>query len=87
MLFTNGFVLSRVELDTLVDLLLLDTTNASSSSGGSSSPGGKKKMVEMTEVELSERFSEIDTDNSGCKCCTLYVIGLCVHIMFMHSTE
>ena len=50
MLFTNGFVMSRVELDTLVNLLM----DASSGSG-------------MSNEEICERFSVIDTDQSGCK--------------------
>ena len=50
MLFTNGFVLSRVELDTLVDLL----SNTSS-------------IQSITSEEICERFSDIDTDRSGCE--------------------
>jgi len=54
MLFTNGFVLSRVELDALVDLLL----DASSGSGGARG---------VTSEEIHERFSDLDTDGSGCE--------------------
>ena len=52
LLFSGGFVLSRVELDTLVNLLL------DASSG---------RMKHLTSEELCERFSDIDTDGSGCE--------------------
>ena len=52
MLFTNGFVLSRIELDTLVELLFDVNSSAE----------------ELTSDQLCERFRLIDTDGSGCKC-------------------
>ena len=53
MLFTNGFVLSRIELDTLVNIML-----DASSSG---------KIEQLTSEQLSERFSAIDADGGGCE--------------------
>jgi len=50
MLFTNGFVLSRVELDTLLDVLLDPDSG---------------KMQQLTPEDICERFSDIDTDHSG----------------------
>ena len=52
MLFSGGFVLSRVEVDTLVNLLR-DTSTG--------------RMKQLTSEELCERFSGIDTDGSGCE--------------------
>lgn len=51
MLFTNGFVLSCIELDTLVDWLF----------------DGNGSAETLTQEQLCERFSIIDTDGSGCK--------------------
>ena len=48
MVFTNGFVLSRVELDSFVNKLFDDGDD-------------------MSVDQLSERFSQIDVDHSGCK--------------------
>ena len=58
MLFTNGFIISRVELDTLVNLLL------DASSGRTTS---HRRNSMLTGDEITERFSDIDTDNSGGK--------------------
>ena len=65
MLFTNGFIISRVELDTLVNLLL------DASSGRTTS---HRRNSMLTGDEITERFSDIDTDNSGGK-------FLCIHKM------
>ena len=51
MLFTNGFLLSNVELDALINVML----DASSGRMG----------MEKTDEELHTRFSIIDTDNDG----------------------
>jgi len=67
MLFTNGFIISRVELDTLVNLLL------DASSGRTTS---HRRNSMLTGDEITERFSDIDTDNSGGKFC---VCIRCVH--------
>ncbi len=53
MLFTNGFVVSRVELDVLVNLLL----NASSSG----------RMEKLAPERITEQFSAINTDGGGCE--------------------
>ena len=52
MLFTNGFVLSRIELDTLVNLLLDESSG---------------RVEHLTSQQLSERFSAIDADGGGCE--------------------
>mmetsp|Transcript_22169 Transcript_22169/g.46777 ORF Transcript_22169/g.46777 Transcript_22169/m.46777 type:complete len:496 (+) Transcript_22169:132-1619(+) len=49
MLFTNGFLFSRIELDTLVNILAK----------------GQKKEENITFDQLCERFMSIDIDNSG----------------------
>ena len=54
MLFTNGFVLSNVELDTLIKMIM------DSSSGRTENP-----------ENLTSRFSDLDTDGSGCELCEL----------------
>ena len=53
MLFTNGFVLSCVELDTLVNMLL-----DASSSG---------RIEQLATEQLGEHFGIIDTDGGGCE--------------------
>jgi len=50
MLFTNGFLFSRVELDTLLNLLL----NVNS-----------EGAEDLTSEQLSQRFCDIDVDRSG----------------------
>ena len=67
MLFTNGFIISRVELDTLVNLLL------DASSGRTTS---HRRNSMLTDDEIAERFSDIDTDNSGGK---YFLCIRCVH--------
>ena len=56
MVFTYGFVLARVELDTLVNLLLNASVKTSSSS-----------MEELTVEQIAERFCSLDADGSGSK--------------------
>lgn len=58
MLFTHGFVISRIELDTLVNLLL------DASSGRTTS---HRRYSRLNSVEIVDRFQEIDTDQSGRK--------------------
>ena len=53
MLFTGGVVISRVELDTLVDLL----------SGVKQDSKGRLDDSE----KLADRFNQIDSDHSGSK--------------------
>ena len=52
MIFTNGFLFSRVELNTLVNLLM------------DVDPEGAE---DLTLEQLSQRFRDIDVDRSGCK--------------------
>lgn len=59
MIFTNGFILSRVEMDTLVNLLLGDDVV--------SAPEDCNDAEEFTSRRLSQRFNIIDSDGSGCK--------------------
>lgn len=73
MLFTHGFVISRIELDTLVNLLL------DASSGRTTS---HRRYSRLNSVEIVDRFQEIDTDQSGRKfvhmiCPPLQLIDLC----------
>ena len=56
MLFTNGFLLSRVELSALVSLL-----------EGTNSERRENKTCEEYERLLAERFSDMDDDGSGCE--------------------
>ena len=56
MLFNNGFLLSHVELDALKNLML------------DISSGRVKKSSNALDKQLSQRFSEIDTDGGGCEC-------------------
>jgi hypothetical protein len=58
MVFTHGFLASRVELDTLVQLLL-DTN-----------PEGVE-ADDLTPDQWSKRFRDIDISNTGCKQSTL----------------
>lgn len=53
LLFTNGFVLSRVEISELMKLIL-----------DASSTGN---MDDMTAEDLERRFSAIDADHGGCE--------------------
>ena len=62
MVFTYGFVLSRVELDMLVNLLL-NATSANSSSSG---------KEDLTLEQVAERFCSLDADGSGSKYYTLF---------------
>lgn len=64
MLFTNGLVVSRIELDALVDLLM----DASSGQSRASKTSLRQRR-RASDDELCERFSELDTDRSGCECC------------------
>ena len=52
MIFTNGFLFSRVELNKLVNLLL------------DVDPEGAEDHI---SEQLSQRFHDIDIDRSGCK--------------------
>ena len=65
MLFTGGFILSRLGSDSLVSLLL-----------DASSHG---KNEQLTAEQARERFSAVDADSDGCKCssviCTFFSTG------------
>lgn len=63
---TNGFVLARMEMDTLVDLLL-DTT-------------AYDEDKDLVLEKLCERFRDIDTDNSGCQYMFFSHVG-CQHMI------
>ena len=52
MLFTNGFLLSNVQLNDLVNVLL------DASSG---------RILDQSEKQVERRFSSIDADDSGCE--------------------
>ena len=71
MLFTTGFVLVHMEVDTFVDLLL------DVSGGGDLYNDDEDYVIE----KLIERFNEIDTDMSGCKC--MYELK-CVRCWCLH---
>ena len=59
MVFTGGFLFSRVELDTLINILLdIKPEGVEEREGGTS----------------SNRFSDIDTGQSGCKYCLLFLL-------------
>lgn len=66
MIFTNGFILSRVEMDTLVNLLLGDEV-VSSASASDDNDHSLNEGEELTSSRLSQRFHVIDSDGSGCK--------------------
>ena len=69
LLFTHGFLLSRMEFDSLLNLLF--TINS-------------KNPEALNPKQLRDRFDAIDSDKSGCKCMHVIVLqftfNLIVHI-------
>ena len=65
-MLTNGFVLARVEMDALVDLLLDKSERAGDDVVDDNEDVGEAEALKA-EKKLSERFNAIDTDHSGCK--------------------
>ena len=72
-MMTYGFVLARVEMDALVDLLL-----DKAPSGDADEDVGEEEAL-AAEEKLRERFNAIDTDHSGCKCTFLTCQRCTVH--------
>ena len=75
-MLTNGFVLARVEMDALVDLLLDSSTRGGGDDNDDNEDVGEAEAL-AAEKKLRERFNAIDTDHSGCKYAVFHYCSVC----------